>query len=235
MQRHASPFDSQHYELAIARLVPEPTDTTAELEAALAAARADGVAVLFVRVAETDPLRAILDAAGHTSIDTLVTSTLDATSAGARADPIEGHDRISDETDLTAIMAITAASIRTSHLHADPRLPAERTRALYAAWAKNDVTGRAQRTFVARRDGAVAGYLAAIASETTATIDLVAVSARLHGGGLGSALVASFVAWTRERGLVGKVGTQADNRALALYRRHGFMPSETHFTYHLWL
>lgn len=235
MQRHASPFDSQHYELAIARLVPEPTDTRAELDAALAAARAEGIAVVFVRVAETDPLRAVLDAAGYVSNDTLVTSTLDATTPGARGDEIEEHDRITDEADLAAIMAITAESIQTSHLHADPRLPMERTRSLYAAWARNDVTGRAQRTFVARRDGAVVGYLAALAAESTATIDLVAVSARLHGSGLGSALVGSFVAWARECGYVGKVGTQAQNRALALYRRHGFEPSETHFTYHLWL
>ena len=134
---------------------------------------------------------------------------------------------------------ITGEAIRTSHLHADPRLPAERTRALYAAWATNDVTGRAQQTIVARAGRSLIGYLTVVATPatapTTAMIDLVAVAAAWRGRGAGAALVAGFVDWLGDRPITATVGTQADNPALRLYARCGFVPTATHVTYHLWL
>jgi GNAT superfamily N-acetyltransferase len=125
--------------------------------------------------------------------------------------------------------------MRTSHLHADPRLPAARTRELYAAWARNDVTGRAQRTIVARSERAVIGYLTVLVTPGTAVIDLVAVTASRQGLGVGSALLASFIEWIGGREIAATVGTQADNPARRLYARCGFVPTARHFTYHLWL
>ncbi|HEX3760845.1 MAG TPA: GNAT family N-acetyltransferase [Kofleriaceae bacterium] len=246
MQVEASPFDAQHYGLPIGRLVREPADGPGELDAAIDAARRERFAVVFLRLAGDDPLRGALDAGGHVPVDTLVTSTL-----GPRppASPrhaellIEAHDRLRDDADVAAVAAITGEAIRTSHLHADPRLPIERTRALYAAWATNDVTGRAQQTIVARAGGALIGYLTVVASPAaaprTAMIDLVAVAAAWRGQGAGAALVGGFADWIDARGsdrpITATVGTQADNPALRLYQRCGFVPTATHVTYHLWL
>jgi len=137
------------------------------------------------------------------------------------------------------VAAIAGEAIRTSHLHADPRLPAERTRALYAAWATNDVTGRAQRTIVARAGRALVGYLAVVTAPVsaprTAMIDLVAVAATWRGRGAGASLLAGFIDWIGDRAITATVGTQADNPALRLYARCGFVPTATHVTYHLWL
>ncbi len=145
MRLIASPFDSAHHGLAIGRLVRDDGDRPGELAAAIAAARRERYAVVFVRLDGDDPLRGALGAAGYAPVDTLVTSTLAARPAIPRSREliIERHDRLDDPSDVAAVAAITGEAIRTSHLHADPRLPAERTRALYAAWATNDVTGRA--------------------------------------------------------------------------------------------
>jgi GNAT superfamily N-acetyltransferase len=245
MRLAACPFDSEHYGLTVGRLVRDPGDGPAELAAAIAAARRERHAVVFVRFTADDPLRGALEAAGHTPVDTLVTSTL---SARPEARPriersaaltIEHHDRLADPADVAAVAAITGEAIRTSHLHADPRLPAERTRALYAAWATNDVTGRAQRTFIARDGRALIGYLTVVATPDTAMIDLVAVAAAWRGRGAGASLIAGFIDWlgdwSGDRAVIATVGTQAGNPALRLYARCGFVPTATHVTYHLWL
>lgn len=248
MRLLASPFDSEHYGLAIGRLVRDDGDGPGELAAAIAAARRERFAVVFVRLAGDDPLRGALEADGHAPVDTLVTSTLAARPASARPEPcpercpelsIERHDRLDDPFDVASVAATTGESIRTSHLHADPRLPAERTRALYAAWATNDVTGRAQQTIVARAGRLLIGYLTVVAAPaaapTTARIDLVAVAAAWRGRGAGAMLIAGFVDWLDDRKITATVGTQADNPALRLYARCGFVPTATHVTYHLWL
>jgi GNAT superfamily N-acetyltransferase len=236
MRVEPSPFDSAHYGLPIGRLVRDPDDRADELRAALAAARSDRLAVVFVRLAAGDPLCGVLAGDGHAPVDTLVTSTLGRDRPAIRGNPaiaIEHTDRLDDEAALTAIAAITGETIRTSHLHADPRLPAARTRELYAAWARNDATHRAQRTLLARAGRELIGYLTVLASPGAAAIDLVAVTARWHGRGVGSALIAGFIDWAGDR--VATVGTQADNPALRLYARCGFVPTATHLTYHLWL
>jgi len=245
MRLVASPFDSEHYGLAIGRLVCDDGDGPGELAEAIAAARRERFAVVFVRLAGDDPLRGAIEGNGYTPVDTLVTSTLAARPAIPRSDEpspelvIQRHDRLDDPFDVASVVAITGEAIRTSHLHADPRLPAGRTRALYAAWATNDVTGRAQQTIVARAGRSLIGYLTVVAAPpaapTTARIDLVAVTAAGRGRGAGAALIAGFVDWLGDRPITATVGTQADNPALRLYARCGFVPTATHVTYHLWL
>src|SRR5882672_6755932 len=170
MRLVASPFDSAHYGLAVGRLVRDDGDGPGELAAAIAAARRERYAVVFVRLAGDDPLRDALGGAGYAPVDTLVTSTLAARPGIPRSRElrIEHHDRLDDPSDVAAVAAITGEAIRTSHLHADPRLPAEPTRALYAAWATHDVTGRAQQTIVVRAGHALIGYLAVLAAPATA-------------------------------------------------------------------
>lgn len=236
MKLEHSAFDSQHYDLRIARLLREPADREADLDAALDVARRDGYHVAFLRLDDGDAFCESLAKRGEAAVDTLVTSTLGPqrrTSPGPGAIAIEHHDRLSGG-DVEAVAAITDC-ITTSHLHADRRLPLARTRELYAAWARNDVTGRAQRVIVARSGSDVAGYISVLVRAGTAVIDLVAVAAARHGQGIGSAMLASFIEWVDERELSATVGTQATNPALGLYARHGFVPTSKHLTYHLWL
>lgn len=252
MRVDASPFDSEQYGLAIGRAVAEPFDGVAQLESALTQARSD-FDVVFVRVPEAGVLDRELRHRGDVPADVLVTSTLTETSPAAPAQSlrysIEAHDRVTRNQDLTAIEAISASVLRRSHLHADRRLPAERTQRYYAAWARNNATGRAHQTFLARADGQVIGYLSMLlrtpevttgASTTNAqtriAIDLIATSAEWQGQGIGSALLAKLAeVIANHPGAVATVGTQADNPALKLYRRCGYTPTERHATYHVWL
>lgn len=233
MRLESSAFDSQFYARKIGRLIAEPDDDAAALRAAIATARAEGYELLLLRVASDDPLRAVIPGA---PIETLVTSVLDRSRPVPRArDVAVAHVvRVSDPDDLVAIETITDA-LRVSHLHLDPRLPHEQTRALYAAWARNDVTGRAQRTVIARDAGQIAGYITLLDSGDKIVLDLVAVSPGCQGKGIGTAMIASVIDWVGERDATVLVGTQHDNRALALYERCGFVPRERHSTYHLWL
>jgi GNAT superfamily N-acetyltransferase len=101
---------------------------------------------------------------------------------------------------------------------------------------ENDLRGRALATLVVRREQQPVGALTIVkAGEGRAAIDLVAVDPSAQGQGLGAALVGAFITWVRARNLVGRVGTQADNRALALYQRCGFVPVERAQTYHVWI
>src|SRR3569833_3102606 len=124
MRLAACPFDSEHYGLAIGRLVRDAGDGPAELAAAIAAARRERCAVVFVRLTAADPLRGALEAAGHTPVDTLVTSTLSARPASPRwGEPrpepvpepvpelvpqlvIARHDRLAAPADVAAVAAI---------------------------------------------------------------------------------------------------------------------------------
>src|SRR4051794_34059494 len=111
MRLVACPFDSEHYGLAIGRLIRDPGDGPAELATALAAARRERWAVAFVRLTADDPLRGAIASPGHTPVDTLVTSTLCGRPAIERSrEPelsIEHHDRLADPADIAAVAAIT--------------------------------------------------------------------------------------------------------------------------------
>lgn len=238
MRVQDSPFDARHYGVRVAHLHADVEDDADELDRAVAEARTRELDVLFLRLPDAHGLCGVLARRGQPSIDTLVTSSLGTTRPPLRVSrdvTIEHHARLEAASDLDAVATITAETIRRSHLHADPRLPLERTRRLYAEWARNDVTGRAQRTIIARSGGALVGYIAVLERGRRAIIDLVAVDAATQGRGIGSALLASFVEWIGDRDVIATVGTQADNPALALYKRAGFVATETHFSYHLWL
>lgn len=246
-----SAFDSQQYGLHIGRAMAEPSDRIADLEAAMALAQPP-FDVVFVRTPTESLLDSDLRRRGHAPADVLVTSTLtdspEATVVPTSRFAIETHDRVSDHQDLAAIEAISASVLRRSHLHSDPRLPMEITRRYYAAWARNNATGRARQTVLARADQTVIGYLSILHRTPPATpiaspsadrvqvvIDLIAVDAAWQGQGVGAALLTTLAAWLAARpGAVATVGTQADNPALKLYRRFGYLPTERQATYHVW-
>ncbi len=220
-------FDSSHYGLRVGKLGVASAD---ELSAGLASARARGFDVVFARVPEST----VAIFAPRAPLETLVTLKRQPSATVSSSSSIEEHTVLDEAIDLAAIAQLTSA-ITTSHLHADARLSRDRTIELYAAWAVNDARGRAQRMFVARMDGAIIGYLAALQVEGVAVIDLIAVEPRRHGGGIGGRLLHAFLAWSDRSGLPSRVGTQATNPALSLYRRLGFEPVTREVTFHLWL
>lgn len=232
-----SPFDSSHYDLDVGKA---SLASLQDVDVVLEELRASDYDVVFVRIDHTHvAVHDALAMRGHAPLETLVTSALGGQALhAARAAPagVQIHELpvLADAADIDAVSAITLAAIHGTHLHKDARLPEHRTQRLYAAWARNDVTGRAQRTLLARVGRDVIGYLTILQHGSTAVIDLVAVHPDWHARGVGSAMLDTFVSWVRREGFGARVGTQSDNPALALYGRFGFEPVERHWTYHLW-
>lgn len=230
-----SVFDSEIYGIPVGRARLE---TAADLDRVLDAGRRARLAVVFARADASGSVVPQLAAHGLTPLETLVTSTWQPREhVGSLPGPacaVEHHDALDNE-DADQVAAITADAITISHFHADERLPRDRTRMLYATWARNDARGRAQRTLAVREHGAIVGFMTVLVHSGLAVIDLVAVARHHHGKGFGSALLASFLDWVRAAGLGARVGTQSENRALALYQRFGFVPTARDVTYHLWL
>jgi len=235
MKLEHSPFDSENYGLRIGQLRAEPGDSERELDEAMQLAQ-DQCDVCFFRLDEREPLVRLLERRGAAPVDRLVTSALGPgrlKSAIPTGIAITCSDRLAGK-DVERASALMVAAMNRSHLHADPRLPAEATRRLFAAWTRNDVTGRARVSIVAREGAAFVGLITILVRGERAILDLVAVGDRVRGRGVGSAMLASAVAWIDERRLAATVGTQSDNPALRLYARHGFEPHMTEVTFHLW-
>lgn len=233
----ASSFDSAHYDLCVGRCEFEAGDDLQRAEHEIALAKGADMDVVFVRVAAASREHELIQAMGFVPVDELVTLIRP---AGLRlcARPVPEvtyHRSLVEQRDLAAVGRITAECMTRSHLHADSRLPVERTRELYAAWAINDISGRAQGVFVRREAGVLVGYIAILERADHVVLDLVAVDPAFQGRGFGGELLEACCGWIADTGRDARVGTQRDNPALRLYLRAGFEAVESHLTYHLWL
>ncbi len=127
-----------------------------------------------------------------------------------------------DEAD---VVRIATRAFHDDRFHRDSRIGANAAAAVKGAWASNFFSGsRGDRMFVAMDgDGAVAGFIQLIDSDSTTVIDLVAVAPEAQGCGLGAALVAAAAESAGPRTHRVLVGTQITNAAsLRLYAQSGF-------------
>lgn len=139
--------------------------------------------------------------------------------------------------DVAAIEAIAGRCFTFSRFHLDPAIGLERAHEVKRQWARNACNGRAKAVYVARRGGAVCGFLAVLVNEqaerTDAVIDLVGVDGSHQGQGAGRALSSFFIERWRDRADRLRVGTQISNiRALRLYESIGFRVTETTYVLH---
>ena len=115
----------------------------------------------------------------------------------------------------------------------DPFFSAEANELLHRTWVKNLFGGLAQAIFVAEVDGEVAGFVSNSVHEHEARIPLIATNARVRRMGVGKALIARALWWSKTQGVPNAhVKTQAHNYpALALYHRAGYVVSRTELTF----
>lgn len=163
-----------------------------------------------------------LSAAGFRKVETLVTLELN---------PLKGFYgqtdgvlvRAGGMADVSACRGIATAALRWDRFHADTRIDDGAADRLKADWIANDLTGRADRVFVAETGGAVAGFCAMLLRQDLAVIDLIAVAPDKQGKGIGRALVTGAIGHYHERVVTIRVGTQAANpQSLTFYRSLGF-------------
>lgn len=137
-----------------------------------------------------------------------------------------------------AIPVIAATSFRWSRFHLDPRIRPGLANLIKQKWMENYVRGkRGSALYAAEVDGEVAGFLAVIESAgghgRVAVIDLVGVAPPYQGRGVGTALLAAFIADWHDKVSELRVGTQAANvQSLSFYERSGFRIVETNYVLH---
>jgi len=201
----------------------------AQAASVVAAARSFGVGLL-VRRGEASEAGMLLPL-GFRQIEILVTLEAPLSSGSADLPPMI---RIATHEDAEAVSDIARCAFHTDRWHRDPMIPDDRADAYKAAWAGNNVQGRAAAVLLATDDaGRVLGFNALLIRGDVLVVDLIAVSPGHQGRGIGRALMAGAFAHGAGRARVLQVGTQAENHAsLRLYERLGMQRIGTATTWH---
>lgn len=142
------------------------------------------------------------------------------------------------------LIELSVASGQYSRFARDPNLSPGQCRSMFTRWIENSVNKQvADVVFLASRlvDGVkqpqVAGMVTVRQRGSSASIELLAVSAEHRRKGVGSALLAKALAWCMSVGARDiNVATQSDNHAaVRLYKACGFEPQKTTQDVHVWL
>ena len=141
-------------------------------------------------------------------------------------------------SDAALVLEVAGSAFRYTRFHQDPFIGADLAHAIKRAWCSSYLNGqRGDRLFVAKVDGRVAGFLAALTVDpggNRAIIDLIGVAPAFQRRRVGSALTAAFIAHYRDRASMLQVGTQVANVAsIRLYERFGFSLVSSEYVLHL--
>lgn len=224
----AQPFDSAFLGGPVYRLATEATLDHDDVRRLEAWAEEAGAALVVARVTSTGG--AVFVGSRFRRVEMLI--TLERSLAGAPVSMPAGI-RLSEPKDAEACAAIAAASFTDDRYHVDPNT-AHAANDIKAAWARNDVQGRADTGFVAVSGREIIGFNLCLLEGDVALIDLIATASAWRGRGFGRALVRAALAHYREKARAMRVGTQMTNAAsLALYRAEGFVEVARADTWHL--
>jgi len=143
-------------------------------------------------------------------------------------------------TDEKELRKITMASYGFSHYFNDPNIPAEKAGCIYRKWIEDSLRGYADFVITAKVSGKIVGYvtirLEKLNGDGFSIIDLIAVSQKYRGRGIGKMLVNEGIARTYNKASKVYASTQASNlAALHLYHGLGFKPALSQAALHVWL
>lgn len=141
--------------------------------------------------------------------------------------------RLATENDADACAEIAGRCFSLDRYHADPELDNDAADESKRAWARNNLTGRGDTSFIADFRGQVMGFNLCLRGEDWALIDLIAVAPEAQGLGLGKALVEAAIRHYAGTVPVLRVGTQTTNEAsMAIYAANGFTKTNEMVTFH---
>ncbi len=145
----------------------------------------------------------------------------------------------SDESDVWSLMSLAGSVFHHGHFHEDERISEDAVNAMNALWIRNLFYNGDASVIVARHRSEIVGFCT-LRSQKTGTflkrvIDLVGVSQKYTGQGIGAQLLCWIFNSIQEGSLIG-VGTQLSNTpALNLYMKNGFQPVRFYSTMHRWI
>ncbi|MBO6562841.1 MAG: GNAT family N-acetyltransferase [Nisaea sp.] len=141
--------------------------------------------------------------------------------------------RFSTADDADACAAIAAAAFSADRYRADPLIADSIAARIKAAWARNEVTGRTDRTLIYEENGEILGFNGCLLRDGTMTVDLIAVASGHQGKGIGAKLLKAAFAHYAPRARKTLIATQASNHgALALYGKLGYVEIGRMRTFH---
>jgi dTDP-4-amino-4,6-dideoxy-D-galactose acyltransferase len=147
--------------------------------------------------------------------------------------------RLAEPEDVPGLQAIARKAHANSRFFNDPHFSCALSEELYATWIALECQGRAQAVFVAADPGnQPQGYISCHLDPAggEGQIDLLGVSEKMRGQGLGQRLVRTALGWLEGQGAsLITVVTQGRNlQAQRLYQRCGFITRDLRLWYHKW-
>ncbi len=229
------PWDSDHFGISIARLLPTSVSEP-DLTKALRTADAAGIRCLYWLSDPDDSQVALAQRIDFKKVDVRVELGIDLAS---RPLPKGDATRIREagESDLGPLKDLASRSHRNTRFYTDEAFPTDLADALYATWIANSLQDPSQEVFVSGAPGEPNGYIAFGDSGTgVGVIGLIAVAESQRGAGLGSALVSAAMGRMAELGVDQvTVVTQGDNKAAQrLYSALGFAERNRFVWLHRW-
>lgn len=230
-------WDSRHFGLGVARIRRERL-TKQEIEAALDYCRSESIQCLYF-LADSKDLDGWTGAieAGFRPVDIRVDLDRSEPAPTVRAADEEPAE-LATEADLPALLRLAGAAFTESRFYRDENFPAGKAEELFALWTERGVRDREFFTVLRRSEGLPAGFLTGrAAGDGSGRIELVAVSDKLRGKGIGAQLLAASLREFQRRGCQAvSVATQGSNTAAQrLYQAHGFRTRSVRLWFHLWI
>lgn len=134
--------------------------------------------------------------------------------------------------DEDALLEIAGTAFSLSRFHMDPELSNELADNSRQEWVRNGIQGRADFVLVHDDSGMADGFVLGKIKDGTVRLDLIGVSPKNQGRGIGSALIIGFLCRCKSTGTA-EVATQAHNIAsIRAYEKAGFRLKESVYTYH---
>jgi ribosomal protein S18 acetylase RimI-like enzyme len=188
------------------------------------------VALCACRIPAADTESALaLESAGFRRIECLITLTCD---LAAWRIPVTGVD-LAIPADLGACMDIARGAFNLDRLHADPFIPNEIADRQKEAWVRSGLAGGADRCFVVREAGVLAGFLLCRIVTGIPVADLLAVAPAHRRQGHGRRLMEAALAHYADGYPSLRLATQDSNLdAVSIYRHLGFRQIGAELTYH---
>lgn len=197
-------------------------------------ARAASVKLISCRIGHDDPTSTNLEASGFRQVEDFVVygRPLPKEAEGRRPSEIEE----ACEGDREACERFAARVFTYDRYHADPYISNDIANRIKRTWVKNSFLGRSDQIFVARSGGEAVAFVTCLRNDadSSATVDLIAVSDGFQGQGLGRALVIAVLDhYSGDLGFI-QAGTQRNNlSSCRLYSGLEFSIQSHRRTYHL--
>jgi RimJ/RimL family protein N-acetyltransferase len=139
--------------------------------------------------------------------------------------------------DIAALQRISSMIFRGTRFYVDEQFPDEQCDSLYAKWISNAVNGYADVVMVARdKNQDPVGFVTCKDEGEVGEVGLLGVAPSAQGEGIGTDLMYSALAWSKEKNHDRlTVKTQSNNyKARRLYESCGFSLTDEQVAFHWW-